>query len=415
MEELTVEPSFIDRSELFKSVAASIEQKHIRRHNEKPGVSRRDENRPSPTFITICNVVLPLATELYLFRKMLDERAQDYIFATPSYSKMTSEERETFDGDVREKLSQFESFINQLGHRVNSSEGLRNATERNHLLRVHEGLRDYLKESVDFVSLLRKEHLKRVQAKNRSLAVQVNDAIKDGHVFKYQKGLEALVSQSDLNFNDTLVNKLEELKVKHKCIQYTPQRTDSEERDYDLLDDVKNEKEDGGWDGIDELEDFDEVLQSKKISQENRASPILFQESVRKRAVKLDPEQEQLRDSYERWKDEQGAQFVEQFQQQAEIIKEEFVKADRDDEIEKLEQQITEIQSLSSVFAEKIMDQERDIDLINDLALHTTENLIDGNEWIRQAITNSAVRRVILLFCIVVLTFTLLFLDWYNP
>ncbi|VDL72964.1 unnamed protein product [Nippostrongylus brasiliensis] len=84
-------------------------------------------------------------------------------------------------------------------------------------------------------------------------------------------------------------------------------------------------------------------------------------------------------------------------------------------QIEGLETQITEIQRLQETFAEKIMDQEKDIELINETALHTSANLIDGNEWIRQAISNSAGRRVVVLFCIIVITFTLLFLDWYNP
>ncbi|VDM52206.1 unnamed protein product [Angiostrongylus costaricensis] len=84
-------------------------------------------------------------------------------------------------------------------------------------------------------------------------------------------------------------------------------------------------------------------------------------------------------------------------------------------QIEGLETQIAEIQRLQETFAEKIMDQEKDIEIINEAALHTSENLRDGNEWIRQAISNSAGRRVVVLFCIVVITFTLLFIDWYNP
>ncbi len=59
--------------------------------------------------------------------------------------------------------------------------------------------------------------------------------------------------------------------------------------------------------------------------------------------------------------------------------------------------------------------QERVVDSIYTTAEATTTNLRDGNEWIRQAITNQAGRRVIVLFCIIVFTFTLLFLDWYNP
>ncbi|VDP63257.1 unnamed protein product [Heligmosomoides polygyrus] len=59
-------------------------------------------------------------------------------------------------------------------------------------------------------------------------------------------------------------------------------------------------------------------------------------------------------------------------------------------QIEGLETQITEIQRLQESFAEKIMDQEKDIEIINEAALHTSENLKDGNEWIRQVPTTSS-------------------------
>ncbi|CAP36305.1 Protein CBR-SYX-18 [Caenorhabditis briggsae] len=416
-------PPYSDRSEQFKTLATSIEQKHIRRHNEKPGVSRRDENRPSSAYTNISNVVHPFATEMYLFRKMLEDRSQDYIFATPAYSKMSSEERECFDADVKVKLSQFESFINQLGKRVHSSDGLRNASERGHLTRVQEGLRVFLKETVDLVSLLKKEHLKRLQVKNRSLADEVKTAKQDGHAFKYLNGLDELLFGSDFEYNPKLIGKLKELSLKYPCLQFKPPKEEQVDQDFDMVEEITsakivNDNDDDGWGDIDGFQ-FKEVPKEKpkeKPEESRDCSSILFNESVRnRRRLVAGSEQDELRESYERWKSEQGEQFNEQFQQQTAIIKEEFVKADRDDEIEKLEQQISEIQSLASVFSEKIMDQERDIDLINDLALHTSENLIDGNEWIRKAITNSAFQRVWFLFCIVVLTFTLLFLDWYNP
>ena len=85
------------------------------------------------------------------------------------------------------------------------------------------------------------------------------------------------------------------------------------------------------------------------------------------------------------------------------------------DTVNSLESQIFEIQRLQETFADKVFDKEKEIDILNEVAVATTENIRDGNEWIRQAISNSAGRRVVLLFCIVVLTFTLLFLDWYNP
>ena len=44
----------------------------------------------------------------------------------------------------------------------------------------------------------------------------------------------------------------------------------------------------------------------------------------------------------------------------------------------------------------------------------TTENLQMANEQIREAIKNNAGFRVWILFFLVVMTFSLLFLDWYN-
>ncbi|KAL3984950.1 hypothetical protein ACH3XW_36610 [Acanthocheilonema viteae] len=86
-----------------------------------------------------------------------------------------------------------------------------------------------------------------------------------------------------------------------------------------------------------------------------------------------------------------------------------------DSDIQKVEKQMAELHLLQETFAEKVSEQERDINVVNETTLLTVENIRIGNEQIRQAIQNMASRRVILLFCIVVLTFTLLFLDWYNP
>ncbi|VDN95760.1 unnamed protein product [Brugia pahangi] len=86
-----------------------------------------------------------------------------------------------------------------------------------------------------------------------------------------------------------------------------------------------------------------------------------------------------------------------------------------DSDIQRVEKQMAELHQLQTTFAEKVSEQERDINVVNETTLLTAENIRIGNEQIRQAIQNMASRRVILLFCIIVLTFTLLFLDWYNP
>ena len=63
----------------------------------------------------------------------------------------------------------------------------------------------------------------------------------------------------------------------------------------------------------------------------------------------------------------------------------------------------------------QVLEQDKDVEFINEAAVNTVENIRAGNEQIREAIQNIASRRVVILFCLIALTFTLLFLDWYNP
>jgi syntaxin 18 len=84
-------------------------------------------------------------------------------------------------------------------------------------------------------------------------------------------------------------------------------------------------------------------------------------------------------------------------------------------EIQVVERQLAEIQRLQDVFTEKVLEQEKGIDVIHTQTIYTLDNLESANQYIRAAIKNGASRRVIALFCLIVLTLTLLFLDWYNP
>ncbi len=50
----------------------------------------------------------------------------------------------------------------------------------------------------------------------------------------------------------------------------------------------------------------------------------------------------------------------------------------------KLEGKVVEISRLQQVFTEKVLEQEGDIYRINEVAIHTTENIKSGNEQIRE-------------------------------
>lgn len=62
----------------------------------------------------------------------------------------------------------------------------------------------------------------------------------------------------------------------------------------------------------------------------------------------------------------------------------------------------------------KVLQQEQDIDRVANTVVGATENVKDANEQIKQAIQRNAGLRVYILFFLLVMSFTLLFLDWYN-
>ncbi|XP_026644415.1 syntaxin-18 isoform X3 [Microtus ochrogaster] len=79
-----------------------------------------------------------------------------------------------------------------------------------------------------------------------------------------------------------------------------------------------------------------------------------------------------------------------------------------------IEGKVVEISRLQEIFTEKVLQQETEIDNIHQLVVGATENIKEGNEDIREAIKNNAGFRVWILFFLVMCSFSLLFLDWYD-
>uniref|UniRef100_A0AAY4BBX5 Syntaxin-18 n=1 Tax=Denticeps clupeoides TaxID=299321 RepID=A0AAY4BBX5_9TELE len=84
------------------------------------------------------------------------------------------------------------------------------------------------------------------------------------------------------------------------------------------------------------------------------------------------------------------------------------------DEVRQVEGKVVEISRLQEIFAEKVLQQETEINNIHQLVVGATENVKEGNEDIREAIKNNAGFRVWILFFLVMCSFSLLFLDWYD-
>lgn len=84
------------------------------------------------------------------------------------------------------------------------------------------------------------------------------------------------------------------------------------------------------------------------------------------------------------------------------------------EEVQQIERKVVHITELQEQFTEKVLEQEKDIERIASSVVGSTENVKDANEQIRQAIQRNAGLRVWVLFFLLVMSFSLLFLDWYN-
>lgn len=83
-------------------------------------------------------------------------------------------------------------------------------------------------------------------------------------------------------------------------------------------------------------------------------------------------------------------------------------------QVDQVTSKVVKISELQEIFSEKVLQQTADIEHVHAQAVSTTENIKEGNEAVRQAIQNQASYRVIILFILLVFSFSLLFLDWYN-
>jgi len=83
-------------------------------------------------------------------------------------------------------------------------------------------------------------------------------------------------------------------------------------------------------------------------------------------------------------------------------------------QVEQVQSKVVKVAELQAVFTEKVLEQADILDVVHAQAVNTTENTKEGNEAVRQAIQNKASYRVYILFILLVFSFSLLFLDWYN-
>lgn len=86
-----------------------------------------------------------------------------------------------------------------------------------------------------------------------------------------------------------------------------------------------------------------------------------------------------------------------------------------EDEIKVIGKKVVQLSKLQELFTEKVLEQEAELCNLHETAIRSSENVREGNDLIRDAMMKNASTRVFILFYIITLGFTILFLDWYNP
>lgn len=84
------------------------------------------------------------------------------------------------------------------------------------------------------------------------------------------------------------------------------------------------------------------------------------------------------------------------------------------EEVRQITKQVVELGQMQDFFSEKVDVQAHQIEKIQETIMASTENVKEGNEQVREAMRKDAGFRVWIMFFLIVMSCTILFLDWYN-
>uniref|UniRef100_A0A1I8AJL3 Syntaxin-18_N domain-containing protein n=1 Tax=Steinernema glaseri TaxID=37863 RepID=A0A1I8AJL3_9BILA len=372
-----------DNTALFRARAKTI--RLMKEARKKKEVGEEDESavegekraEHSPNYKAYATKGEQIATTITELRNLVLENRASYVLtmgasdsfgAIPIRQTMTDSERNQLDEHTDRAMKMCSTQISNLQATIRKDETLRADDEAKHLQSVCKLLDVYLKSVCQIITQMRTVRLNKTQSRQKLARLSTL-------VELYQSSVKASSKSQK----------------------------------------IKEEPDSDGWESMgSEEEEFTKPWQSVPIKEEKK--PLIF----KNRDLYPDEKKNFYQKEIERNALEEPEPVVElteservQFAIENEELRQRFQYSNT--EIEAIEKQFVELQRLQETFTEKVMDQEKDISRVNEVAATTVENIKDGNDLIRQAIKNSASRRVIFLFCLIVLTFTLLFLDWYNP
>ncbi|XP_045603233.1 syntaxin-18 isoform X2 [Procambarus clarkii] len=84
------------------------------------------------------------------------------------------------------------------------------------------------------------------------------------------------------------------------------------------------------------------------------------------------------------------------------------------EEVRQITRQVVELSQMQDLFSENVDLQAHQIEENQETIMASTENVRSGNEQVREAMRKDAGFRVWIMFFLIVMSCTILFLDWYN-
>ncbi|GMS79625.1 hypothetical protein PENTCL1PPCAC_1800, partial [Pristionchus entomophagus] len=330
----------------------------------------------TPVFSLLTRQLGEIAAELVDLMKLVLTKRADYLAFNTFHPVMTDGQRDRFDNDTLKALTGLKIVVNTTQERI-KMEQMRDE-EKDHLKAVAEGLERRIKHIVDICGQMRTARLVHLARRKRDFKL--------AHLVQEKKAKE-------MNSRLSPVNSFNSLLAFEKQGEQEVRRRKIDTEDWEGFENSRDGKKDNET-VFEEME----RREREEREREERRKVLTVEEMEHTTSTVLpeagDAERVQLMEENERTYD-----------RLANVHK----------EMDGVEMQVAEIQRLQETFAEKLMEQEQDIEILHEQAQNTTENLREANDFIREAITNSASRRVVILFCIVVLTFAILWVDWYNP
>lgn len=412
------------------------------RHQQRPNTTAAKRPPSSPHFRLYNSHARQILVDVTELRDLVLDKRKEYILCSNAFSLygaqrfMSDEDRKKFDRETDMAIRQCTKLIKDLELQIESDRTLRANDERKHLTTVVNLLNIYLKEVLSIVAQLRQIHVRKTR-QIRKICRLAN------LVDMYELKLAEVQREEDVK-TEKLTQMKQQLEKKHRKVKLEKEKRPTEEyKQNSSLPPILLPKEEAfdvetSADGWDEAVDVPALLEEPELVGQGHHYPDVFggegwadaeldislessviepkprpsmQKSRKRPSMGPVDEQQQQTDSsiYEPTNKAEQSQLVAENRKLFDRF------ASLDTELQRIESHVAEIQRLQNVFAEKISEQEENIDIIHSRTVYTLDNLEQANDYIREAIKNQANRRVILIFCLLVLTFTLLFLHWYNP